>query len=122
MRVMVVDDEPDIQFMFQQKFRKETKAGRIALQFASSGEEALSQLTNSKPAEIVLILTDINMPGMSGLDLLRELRQRYALIKVFLITAYNDEEKYRTAKSYGCDEYFTKPIDFDILKKKIFGG
>ncbi|MDZ7364116.1 MAG: response regulator [candidate division KSB1 bacterium] len=121
MRVMVVDDEQDVQFMFQQRFRKEEKAGRIALQFAFSGEEALSQLTNSKPAEIFLILTDINMPGMSGLDLLRELKQRYALIKVFMITAYNDEEKYRTAKNYGCDGYFTKPIDFDILKKKIFG-
>jgi CheY-like chemotaxis protein len=121
MRVMVVDDEQDVQFMFQQKFRKEEKAGRIILQFAFSGEEALSQLMNNALAEIVLILADINMPGMSGLDLLRELKQRYAPIKVFMITAYNDEEKYRTAKNYGCDEYFTKPIDFDILKKKIFG-
>ena len=91
MKVMVVDDEQDVQFMFQQKFRKEMKAGTIELHFAFSGEEALNQLANNGPAEIVLILADINMPGMSGLELLRELKQRHALIKVFMITAYNDE-------------------------------
>ena len=120
MKVMVVDDEMDVQILFQQKFRKEIKSGQITFQFAFSGEEGLGYCKNDDLSELVLILSDINMPGMNGLELLKKIKELNPEIPVYMITAYGDENNYRQAQEYGCDDYFTKPLDFDTLKKKIF--
>ncbi len=119
MKVMVVDDEEDIQSLFTQKFRKEIKAGHIQFYFALSAEAALDYLENHKEASIVLILSDINMPGMNGIELLRIIKEKFPALKVFMITAYGDERNYQTAIAYGADDYITKPVNFDTLKNKI---
>lgn len=118
MNVMVVDDEVDVQMLFQQRFRKELRSGQIGFYFALSGEEALT-LLEQRGADIVLILSDINMPGMNGLDLLRAVKDRHNHLKVFMITAYGDDANRQRAREYGCDDYFTKPIDFGVLKEKL---
>jgi CheY-like chemotaxis protein len=118
---MVVDDERDVQILFQQRFRKELKSGRLEFHFAFSGETALEYLDKQGAADLVLILSDINMPGMNGLELLKKIKEKYPQLKVFIITAYGDESNYRQSVTYGCDDYLTKPIDFDMLKKKILG-
>ena len=119
MKVMVVDDEEDIQSLFTQKFRKEIKAGQIHFYFALSAEAALDYLENHKEASIVLILSDINMPGMNGIELLRIIKEKFPDLKVFMITAYGDERNYQTAIAYGADDYITKPVNFESLKNKI---
>jgi CheY-like chemotaxis protein len=119
MKVMVVDDEEDIQSLFTQKFRKEIKAGQIYFYFALSAEAALEYLENHKEASIVLILSDINMPGMNGIELLRIIKEKFPDLKVFMITAYEDENNHQTAMAYGADDYITKPVNFESLKNKI---
>ncbi|MEG4497935.1 response regulator [Microcoleus sp. F10-C6] len=119
MKVMVVDDEEDVQSLFKQKFRKEIKAGKIEFHFSLSAKAALDYLESHKKASIVLILSDINMPGMNGLELLRIIKQKFPVLKVFMITAYGDEKNYQTAMAYGADDYITKPVNFDIVKNKI---
>ena len=119
MKVMVVDDEQDVQFLFRQKFRRELKQNQIILDFTLSSEEALEYLQNQLTNCLLLIIADINMPGMNGLELLKIIKERFPNIKVFIITAYDDEQKYQIAKDYGADEYMTKPIEFDKLKAKI---
>jgi len=121
MKVMVVDDEVDVQALFLQQFRREIKAGKIAFHFAFSGEEALAYLEQHDATELVLILSDINMPGMSGIELLKRLKAKYANIKVFMITAYGDGDNLRAAELHGSDDCVAKPIDFATLKQKIFG-
>lgn len=118
MKMLVVDDEADVKLLFEQKFRKEIKEGKVELLFALSGERALDILNNGA-ADVVLILSDINMPGMSGLELLHIIKTNSPNQKVFMITAYSDESNYRKAVEYGADDYITKPIDFDPLKKRI---
>ncbi|MBD2016291.1 response regulator [Microcoleus sp. FACHB-53] len=119
MKIMVVDDEEDVQLLFRQKFRKEIKQGQIEFQFAFSAKEALEYL-NSQPENcVVLILSDINMPGMNGLELLKIIKEKFPNLKVFMITAYGDEENYKVAMEYGADEYLHKPVEFDNLKDKI---
>lgn len=120
LKVMVVDDEPDVKLLFEQRFRREVKEGSISLYFAFSGLDALEQLTSGPAADVVLILSDINMPDMSGLELLRRLKESRSDLKVFMITAYNDDDNYQRAIEYGADEYLTKPIDFDALKDRIY--
>lgn len=120
MKVMVVDDEEDVQSLFNQKFRKEIKAGKIEFHFALSAKAALEYLESHKKASIVLILSDINMPGMNGLELLRITKEKFPDLKIFMITAYEDETNYQTAMAYGSDDYITKPVNFDELKEKIF--
>ena len=120
MRVLVVDDEQDIPLLFRQSFRKEIRDGRLHLEFASSSEEALEHMTGPAGAEVVLILSDINMPGMNGLDLLKVLKERFPGLKVLMITAYDSKEKYDTAMRYGADGFMTKPVDFAALRKHIF--
>jgi CheY-like chemotaxis protein len=122
MKIMVVDDEEDVQFLFEQKFRRELKQNQMSLHFTLSAEEALEKIqTQSKLIECLsVILADINMPGMSGLELLKILKENFPNLKVFIITAYDDEYNYLIAKKYGADEYITKPIEFDKLKQKIF--
>jgi len=117
---MVVDDERDIESLFKQKFRKEIKEKYIDFHFTFSGEDALEYLNTAKAADLVLILSDINMPGINGIELLRILKEKYSHLKVFMITAYEDKEKYEKAVQYGAEEYFTKPIDFEKLKNEIF--
>ncbi|MDA3906575.1 MAG: response regulator [Bacteroidales bacterium] len=120
MKILVVDDEKDIQPLFQQRFRKEIKNGEIDFVFAYSGIEALSCLKDCKH-EAVLILSDINMPGMSGLELLSEIKQKNHVPPpvVMMITAYGDDENYKRAMELGADDFLAKPIDFISLKDKI---
>ncbi|MBP5976421.1 response regulator [Brasilonema sp. CT11] len=124
MKIMVVDDEQDVQFLFEQKFRRELRQNLISLDFTLSAEEALEKIqSQTKLIECLsLILADINMPGMNGLQLLKIIKQNFPILKVFIITAYDDEENYIIAKKYGADEYITKPIQFDKLKEKIFSA
>ncbi len=120
MKILVVDDERDIQVLFEQRFRKEIRNGEIQLVFAFSGEEALTFLQSSDH-EAILILSDINMPGMSGLDLLSRIKTKYKAPPpvVMMITAYGDAENYNRAMSLGADDFLTKPLDFSILKDKL---
>lgn len=119
MRLLVVDDEKDVEFLFQQKFRKEIKSGEMQMQFALNGQSALSLIESTKNRSEYLILTDINMPEMSGIDLLRIIKERFPDLKVIMITAYGDESNYKTAQNLGADDYFTKPLRFDLLKEKL---
>ena len=120
MKILVVDDEHDVKTLFEQRFRKEIKSGEMDFVFAFSGEEALSYLSVHKH-EAVLILSDINMPGMSGLDLLGHIKQKFNAPPpiVMMITAYGDAENYNTAKELGADDFLTKPVDFTVLKEKL---
>jgi two-component system, chemotaxis family, chemotaxis protein CheY len=120
MKVLVVDDETDMQTLFEQRFRKEIKSGEIDFIFANSGNEALDYL-NRQNHEFVLILSDINMPGMSGLELLDQRKQKYKAPppKVMMITAYGDDYNYKQAMSLGADDFLTKPLDFTSLKEKL---
>lgn len=119
MKIMVVDDEEDIQLLFRQKFRREIKKGEIEFHFAFSAQEALEYLQSQDGACVVLILSDINMPGMNGLELLKIIKEKFPKLKVFMITAYGDEDNYRIAMEYGADDYINKPVEFDTLKGKI---
>ena len=120
MKILVVDDEKDIQPLFQQRFRREIKKGETNFEFAYSGEDALKYL-NSVKHEAVLILSDINMPGMSGLELLERIKQQFEQPPPFvmMITAYGDSENYEKAMELGADDFITKPVDFAALKEKI---
>jgi len=120
MKILVVDDERDIQTLFEQRFRKEIREKLIEFVFAFSGEEALTYLGKNQH-EVVMILSDINMPGMSGLELLRQIKQMYLKPPpiVMMITAYGDAENFNTAKRLGADDFLTKPVDFNLLKAKF---
>jgi two-component system chemotaxis response regulator CheY len=120
MKILVVDDEMDIQTLFEQRFRKEIKEGAVEFVFAFSGESALAYLNNHEH-EAVLILSDINMPGMSGLELLGHIKQKYMKPPpiVMMITAYGDAENFNMAKELGADDFLTKPVDFNALKEKL---
>lgn len=119
MKIMVVDDEKDMQLLFEQRFRKEIKLGQIAFLFAFSGEEACDYLKLNGTNDVNQILSDINMPGMNGLELLKWIKNNYPELKVAMITAYGDQNNYKQAVEYGCDDYMTKPIDFGQLKEKV---
>ena len=120
MKVMIVDDEKDIEVLFRQRFRKEVKEGRVELCYAFSGDEALEMLSSVQPPDVVCILSDINMPGMTGLELLKIVKEKFPQIRVSIITAYGDEHNYKTAMKTGAEHYFTKPIDFELVKKDVF--
>ena len=117
MKILVVDDEKDVQTLFEQRFRKEIRNREMIFSFANSGEEALSFVLANKN-EIDLICSDINMPGMSGIELLKRIKQTYAVPPpvVMMITAYGDEENYNNAIKLGADDFLTKPVDFNLLK------
>jgi two-component system chemotaxis response regulator CheY len=120
MKILVVDDERDVQVLFEQRFRKEIKSGEMQFVFAFSGENALVYLDGHNH-EAVLILSDINMPGMSGIELLRKIKQKHKQPPpvVMMITAYGDAENYSAAMRLGADDFLTKPLDFMILKGKL---
>jgi CheY-like chemotaxis protein len=117
--ILVVDDEPDVPDLFRQRFRREARQGTYVLHFAASGEEALDQLAGEIKPELIVILSDINMPGMDGLELLREVKQRRPGLPVMMVTAYGDDERRRRATEYGAVEFITKPVDFDVLKSQL---
>ncbi|SRR5579871_172114 len=120
MKILVVDDETDIRVLFEQRFRKEIKSGEIEFAFAYSGDDALGYL-GKLMHEAVLILSDINMPGMSGLELLKKIKQKFENPPpvVMMITAYGDSENYKQAMDLGADDFLTKPLDFNLLKEKL---
>lgn len=123
MKILVVDDETDVRTLFEQRFRREIRSGKFEFSFAYSGEEALNYL-HSHASEVVLILSDINMPGMSGLELLRRVKQEYdapppPAPMVMMITAYGDTDSYNQAMQLGANDFLTKPVDFAALKEKL---
>lgn len=119
MKLLVVDDESDVQFLFQQKFRKEIKSGEMQINYALNGSSALELIESIENKTDYLVLTDINMPEMNGIELLKEIKARYPGLKVYMITAYGDDQNFNTAKENGADDYFTKPLQFDLLKSKL---
>ncbi len=118
-RVLVVDDERDVEMLFKLRFRKEIKQNIIHLDFAFSAQEALDFLGTEDRPEIVLVLSDINMPGMNGLEMLREIKDKMPELKVYMITAYGDQQNYLEAMNNGADDFLNKPVDFIELKEKI---
>ncbi len=119
MKILIVDDERDVEMLFRQKFRKEVKNNDLELVFAFSGDEALEILNQSAPPSVVYVFSDINMPGMTGLELLEKIKLKFPQINVSMVSAYGDTENYNKAIQSGAKEFFTKPIDFDSLKKEI---
>ena len=119
-KILVVDDEEDVQVLFKQKFRREIKKGVLKFDFVLCAEEALQYLKSGEAASLVMILSDINMPGMNGLELLKIIKTEYSHLKVFMLTAYSNDQNQQLAENYGADDYLTKPIDFKKLKDKIF--
>jgi CheY-like chemotaxis protein len=117
--ILVVDDEPDVAELFRQQFRRDLRANRFALDFALSGEEALDKVVRAHEPDLILILSDINMPGMSGLDMLPRARKARPDVPVIMITAYGDPETRRHAHAQGAAGLFVKPIDFAELRQTI---
>lgn len=117
--ILVVDDEPDIEPLFRQQFRRDLREGRFIMQFAQSAPEALGLIGEAREVTLILILSDINMPGMSGLELLPRARAMRPDVPVILITAYGDADTRRNALEGGAAGLFTKPIDFAALRGEI---
>lgn len=118
-KILVVDDERDVEALFTQRFRKEIKSKAVDIQFAFSGEDALHYLQTLDPFDVVLVLSDINMPGMTGLELLRLIKKEFNTLQVIMVTAYGDDNNYANAINYGADDFVSKPVDFTLLKEKI---
>ncbi|MBB4372379.1 CheY-like chemotaxis protein [Bradyrhizobium sp. cir1] len=116
---MVVDDEPDVEALFRQQFRRDLRAGRFLMEFASSAPAALARAVEIEDANLILILSDINMPGMSGLEMLPIVRSARPDVPVIMITAYGDAETRRKALASGAADLLTKPIDFAVLRQEI---
>ncbi|QYA24285.1 response regulator [Gramella sp. MT6] len=119
MKIMVVDDEKDIEDLFRQKFRKEIRNNDLEIDFAFSGKEALKILERKDPPDVVYVFSDINMPGMTGLELLEKIKKRFPKIPVSMISAYGDSENYNKAINSGAKEFFTKPINFESLRNEL---
>ena len=117
--ILVVDDEPDVAELFRQRFRRETRQGTYVMHFAGSGEQALELLAGEIEPTLIVILSDINMPGMDGLQLLGTIKQRRPDLPVMMVTAYGDDERRRRANELGAFEFITKPVDFDQLKAQL---
>jgi CheY-like chemotaxis protein len=117
--ILVVDDEPDVEALFRQQFRRDLRAGRFLMEFASSAPAALERAVEMEDATLILILSDINMPGMSGLEMLPIVRSVRPDVPVIMITAYGDAETRRKALANGATDLMTKPIDFAALRQEI---
>ena len=117
--ILVVDDEPDVADLFRQGFRRETRQGTYVMHFAASGGEALDRLAEEIQPALMAVLSDINMPGMDGLRLLSEIKQRCPDLPVLMVTAYGDDERRRHACGLGAFDFITKPVDFDHLKAQL---
>ena len=120
MQILVVDDEMDVRDLFLQRFRREIRSGEFNFSFAFSGEEAMTFL-HAHHSEVLIILSDINMPGMSGLDLLSHVKEEFDMppTTMMMITAYGDSESYQKAMALGANDFLTKPVDFAVLKDKL---
>lgn len=118
-KILVVDDEQDVEMLFKQKFRKEIRAEEFHFHFAFSGEDALAFMKTLNPFDIVLVLSDINMPGMTGLELLKQTKALFPQLIIVMLTAYGDEKNFNDAKAYGANDFLTKPVDFDLLKQRL---
>jgi CheY-like chemotaxis protein len=117
--ILVVDDEPDVELLFRQQFRRELREGRFTMEFAQSAASALQRIVQADGASLILILSDINMPGMSGLELLPKAKAARPDVPVIMITAYGDAETIRKALENGAEALLTKPIDFAMLRGEI---
>jgi len=117
--ILVVDDESDVEMLFRQHFRRDLRAARFTMEFAQSAPAALQSISDAGDASLILILSDINMPGMSGLELLPKAKAVRPDVPVIMITAYGDAETKRKALESGADALFTKPIDFVMLRNEI---
>jgi len=117
--ILIVDDEPDVADLFRQRFRREQRQGTYVLHFATSGEAALELLGGEIHPELIVILSDINMPGMDGLTLLGEIKGRWPDLPVMMVTAYGDDERRRRAVEAGALDFISKPVDFDLLKEQL---
>jgi len=117
--ILVVDDEPDVEVLFRQQFRRDLRAGRFTMEFAQSAPAALRRICDAGNASLILILSDINMPGMSGLELLPKAKAVRPDVPVIMITAYGDTDTKRKAMESGADALLTKPIDFTMLRSEI---
>jgi two-component system, response regulator, stage 0 sporulation protein F len=117
--ILVVDDEPDVADLFRQRFRREARQGDYVLYFALSASEALELLGGVIEPRLIVILSDINMPGMDGLTLLREIKARWPDIPVMMLTAYGDEERRKRAFEAGAADFVTKPVNFDYLRERL---
>lgn len=117
--ILVVDDEPDVADLFRQQFRRELRAQRFMMEFAMSAPEALERVKAIEDPSLILILSDINMPGMSGLEMLPRVRAERPQVPVIMITAYGDADTRRKAIEGGAEALLTKPIDFALLRQEI---
>jgi CheY-like chemotaxis protein len=117
--ILVVDDEPDVEVLFRQQFRRELRACRFTMEFAQSGDTALQRIADAADVSLILILSDINMPGMTGLELLPKAKAARPDVPVIMITAYGDAETKRKALENGAEALLTKPIDFTALRDEI---
>ena len=117
--ILVVDDEADVEMLFRQQFRRDLRAGRFVMEFVQSASAALRRITGETEASLILILSDINMPGMSGLELLPKAKAVRPDVPIIMITAYGDAETKRKALEIGAEALFTKPIDFGVLRSEI---
>jgi CheY-like chemotaxis protein len=117
--ILVVDDEPDVEQLFRQQFRRDVRTGRFAMEFAQSAPAALERIAATKDRSLILILSDINMPGMSGLELLPQAKAARPDVPIIMITAYGDAETERQALERGAEALLTKPIDFTTLRSEI---
>ena len=117
--ILIVDDEADVAELFRQQFRREVRQGLYVLHFAASGEGALAMLGEGIRPQLIVILSDINMPGMDGLTLLGEIKRRWPELTVMMVTAYGDEERRRVAHSNGAADFIAKPVDFNSLKQQL---
>lgn len=119
MKILIVDDERDVEALFKQRFRREIRNGDIELCFQFSGEEALDFVNHRDPLDLVMVLSDINMPGMSGFELLKAIKGDHPDLPVMMVTAYGDDKNRGIAEEYGADDLLTKPVDFNALKERI---
>ncbi len=119
MKILIVDDERDIELLFVQQFRKELRRGGFEFVFTFSGQEAITVLESADPPDVVYVFSDINMPGMTGLELLEVIKDRFPMVTVSMISAYVDRENHQKALASGAKEFFTKPIDFQRLKQEL---
>jgi len=117
--ILVVDDEPDVADLFRQRFRREARQGTYVMHFAGSGTEALHRLAGEIQPTLIAVLTDINMPGMDGLELLAEIKQRFPNLPVMMVTAYGDDDRRRRARELGAFEFIPKPVHFEQLKAQL---
>jgi CheY-like chemotaxis protein len=117
--VLVVDDEPDVEELFRQQFRRDLRAQRFAMEFANSAADALARVADTIERSLILILSDINMPGMTGLEMLPKVKAMRPAVPVIMITAYGDPETRRKAIEGGATGLLTKPIDFSLLRDEI---